>query len=617
MGQKELETTKDFSKWGRMEHMLKRRQELLEAVRDIALALDLAEHLGIVEYTCESADHFFRHKLVTKWTKFQEAKQNLEDDKEKLTNDWLTENFPFVKCFKDTRPQPMFDRSADFESNYNIAEDVWADIEKVFTELRDCRAFELFRSTYDRGNYLLCRQSKIIAMTCTYAALKRHDFVNLHFEYDNIVMEEAAQILEIETFIPMLLQNPTNDGGSRLKRVVLIGDHNQLPPVVKNMAFQKYSHMDQSLFTRFVRLGVPTIQLNAQGRMRPTLADLYRWRYKDLHDLPHVTSQPRFQTANPGFTYEYQCIDVPEYHGKGEEEPQAHFFQNLGEAEYIVACYMYMRLIGYPAEKITILTTYNGQKVLLREVLEHRCGPDTVFGMPSKVSTVDKYQGQQNDYILLSLVRTANVGHIRDVRRLVVAVSRARLGLYVFCRMENFKKVWELKPVFSQFAKRPNKLCLNMTEMSFPTSRSVTDTEHADEIDDLVALGKLVHGMASIRIKTEQEKWEKQTALWEAKKAELAKEQAEKEAAERAAEAQKKKQQEEARIKRLMEEQKKKKRKREQQQGVEHEEEEMEEKEKQEVQEPPKKEEQVVEEDDDDDTSDEEPQKKQKVAKSD
>ena len=42
----------------------------------------------------------------------------------------------------------------------------------------------------------------------------------------------------------------------------------QLPPVIKNMAFQKFSNMEQSLFTRFVRLGVPTVQLDAQGRAR-------------------------------------------------------------------------------------------------------------------------------------------------------------------------------------------------------------------------------------------------------------------------------------------------------------------------------------------------------------
>lgn len=92
-----------------------------------------------------------------------------------------------------------------------------------------------------------------------------------------------------------------------------------------------------------------------------------------------------------------------------------------------------MRLCGYPADKISILTTYNGQKHLIRDVLNMRCS-HPIFGFPAAVATVDKYQGQQNDYILLSLVRTRHIGHIRDVRRLVVAMSRARLGLYVFCR---------------------------------------------------------------------------------------------------------------------------------------------------------------------------------------
>ena len=98
-------------------------------------------------------------------------------------------------------------------------------------------------------------------MTCTHAAIKRGEFVGLKFQYDNLIMEEAAQILEIETFIPMLLQEEDPEFGSRLKRVILLGDHHQLPPVIKNRAFQKYSHMDQSLFTRFVRLGMPYIQV--------------------------------------------------------------------------------------------------------------------------------------------------------------------------------------------------------------------------------------------------------------------------------------------------------------------------------------------------------------------
>ena len=68
---------------------------------------------------------------------------------------------------------------------------------------------------------------------------------------------------------------------------------------------------------------------------------------------------------------------------------------------------------------------------------------------------MDKYQGQQNDYILLSLVRTHNIGHLRDVRRLVVAMSRARLGLYVFARVNLFRNCFELSPAFNILCSRP------------------------------------------------------------------------------------------------------------------------------------------------------------------
>ena len=127
----------------------------------------------------------------------------------------------------------------------------------------------------------------------------------------------------------------------------------------------------------------------------------------------------------------FQLIDVGDLDGRGESSPTPHFFQNLAEAEYVVATYMFLVLCGHAPGSITLLATYNGQKHLLRDVLQRRCGDDAAgpFGRPARVTTVDKYQGQQNDIVLLSLVRTRSVGHVRDVRRLVVAMSRARLGL--------------------------------------------------------------------------------------------------------------------------------------------------------------------------------------------
>ncbi len=64
------------------------------------------------------------------------------------------------------------------------------------------------------------------------------------------------------------------------------------------------------------------------------------------------------------------------------------------------------------------------------------------------MTTVDKYQGQQNEFILLSLVRSRVVGHLRDVRRLVVAMSRSRYGLYIFGRQSIFANCYELQPTF-------------------------------------------------------------------------------------------------------------------------------------------------------------------------
>lgn len=137
-----------------------------------------------------------------------------------------------------------------------------------------------------------------------------------------------------------------------------------------------------------------------------------------------------FALSNPGFGLDFQLIDVHDYGGQGEAAPMPHYYQNLGEAEYIVAVYQYMRLLGYPMENIVILTPYVGQKALLVSLLNKRCAKDPLFGPKiPKVSTVDQYQGQQSDYVLLSLVRSRSVGHIRDPRRLVVAMSRARYAI--------------------------------------------------------------------------------------------------------------------------------------------------------------------------------------------
>jgi len=195
----------------------------------------------------------------------------------------------------------------------------------------------------------------------------------------------------------------------------------------------------------------------------------------------------------------FQFINVNDYLNQGEHQPNPYFYQNLGEAEYVVSVYMYMRLIGYNADDITILTTYVGQKQLLKEIFSKKCENDPLFGNPHKISTVDKYQGSQNKYILLSLVRTKSIGYLRDIRRLIVGLSRQKFGLYIFGRFNLFIQCYQLKNSFTILENKPTQLHLIKHE-TFPTTRLATETTNINKdnimiIQDVNDMMRLVSTM--------------------------------------------------------------------------------------------------------------------------
>lgn len=332
-GEESLETEKDFSRYGRVNYVLEKRLSLLKEVAKLANSVGITSD---VAYTCETAGFFYLYHILSRWEEFL---SKLGGSEKEASN--VQKLFPFAEFFKNAAP--LF-KGNSFEEDLEIARGCHRYIKKIFTQLDEFKAFEMLRSGLDRSRYLLIKEAKIIAMTCTHAALKRKELVSMGFQYDNILMEEAAQILEIETFIPLLLQNPEH-GHNRLKRWIMIGDHHQLPPVIKNLAFQKFSNMEQSMFTRLVRLGVPTVELDAQGRARASICSLFNWRYKALGNLPHVLAQPEYQTANAGFLYDYQLINVDDYKGAGETEPIPFFFQvyllsNLIELMFLIIIFL-------------------------------------------------------------------------------------------------------------------------------------------------------------------------------------------------------------------------------------------------------------------------------------
>lgn len=487
-GEEELDTSASYGKAGRVESFLEQRQSYLAEVSRLANSIGVEGAHGT---TCETADYFNQVYIKPAWTRFWEAANSSS-----ASRDTIVAAFPFHAFFSNAPVPDLFPTSVSVEEARSIASGCEHHLNHLFASLASIRPFEILRHPRDQANHLLVSEARIIAMTSTHASINRASIADLGFHFSSLVMEEAAQITELESYIPLALQQPT----SALKRLILLGDHLQNAPITTSPALRQYSNLAQSLFQRLVRLGVPAITLDAQGRCRPSLARLFQWRYPSLRNLSTTSSLPEFQHANAGLKYDFQFLNVDEYNGQGEREPTAHFIQNLGEAEYAVALYQYMRLLGYPANKIAVLTTYAGQRALIQDVLQHRCKGNRLFGMPKNVSTVDRYQGEENDFIILSLVRTKSVGYLRDVRRITVAFSRARLGLYVLGRQELWEQCLELKPTMDVLLERPSKLEVVTGEM-YPTQRTVDAEVQGTEIEGVEHLGQYVFEMTQAKVK--------------------------------------------------------------------------------------------------------------------
>ncbi|KAF2323779.1 hypothetical protein GH714_036894 [Hevea brasiliensis] len=167
LGEQELANVLDFSRQGRVSAMLVRRLELLNEVERLARSLQLPEDVG---YTCETAGYFWLLYVYSSWEQFLAS---CEDNKDKPK--FVQDCFPFKEFFSNT-PQPVF-TGQSFEKDMQEAKGCFCHLKTMFQELEECRAFELLKSTADQANYLMTKQAKIVAMTCTHAALKRKDFL--------------------------------------------------------------------------------------------------------------------------------------------------------------------------------------------------------------------------------------------------------------------------------------------------------------------------------------------------------------------------------------------------------------------------------------------------------
>ncbi|XP_028410574.1 NFX1-type zinc finger-containing protein 1-like [Dendronephthya gigantea] len=273
-------------------------------------------------------------------------------------------------------------------------------------------------------------QKKIIGVTITGASIN-HDLLH-QIGPSVVIVEEAAEILE-----PSLLAALTPS----LEHLILIGDHKQLRPQVDTYDLRRNFQFDKSMMERLIDSGFPFKSLTKQNRMRPEFSALLLDIYPNLEDNLEMVSlnQP------------LKCIKKSMYFWS-HESPEKHerTYTNAEEADRIIALVLYLLWNGCRPSEITVLSAYLGQTKLLRNKLKQikvdyeKLFQETAHGLKKRnndrakdgfvqVQTIDGYQGDENKYILVSLVRSNDkeiIGFLKETNRRCVAQSRAKCGMY-------------------------------------------------------------------------------------------------------------------------------------------------------------------------------------------
>lgn len=256
--------------------------------------------------------------------------------------------------------------------------------------------------------------------------------------FDAVIIDEAAQALEPATLIPLQL---LKSNGSKC---IMVGDPKQLPATVLSNVASKFLY-ECSMFERLQRAGYPVIMLTEQYRMHPEICSFpssHFYENKLLNGQMIDKSTPFHKSPYLGPYVFYDIVDGRENHGKHSGSLSIY---NESEVEAAVALLKLLKK-RYPSEfasgRVGIITPYRSQLSLMRKQFSNAFGSSVVSDM--EFNTVDGFQGREVDILLLSTVRASDsstktaktnssgIGFVADVRRMNVALTRARLSLWIF-----------------------------------------------------------------------------------------------------------------------------------------------------------------------------------------
>ena len=306
-----------------------------------------------------------------------------------------------------------------------------------------------------RINAQLFGEARVIACTLVGSANRLLDGQ----KFGTLFIDEAAQALEAACWIPV----------RRVSRVILAGDHCQLPPTIKSFAAMK-AGLGKTLMERIVENKPETVTLlKMQYRMNEEIMRFSSdWFYgNQVESAPEVKYRSILDLDIPMTWIDTSQFDVPDDQERQDSSGKSIFREefvgesfgriNKAEAELtLLALETYFKKIG--KERILderldvgVISPYRAQVQYLRRLFKKR-----EFFKPYRslisVNTVDGFQGQERDIILISLVRAndeGQIGFLRDLRRMNVAITRARMKLIILgdastmTRHPFYKKLYE------------------------------------------------------------------------------------------------------------------------------------------------------------------------------
>ena len=299
--------------------------------------------------------------------------------------------------------------------------------------MQDLKRFKRLKAQAERA---ILKAAEVVCCTCVGAGDPR--LAGMRFK--QVLVDEATQATEAEALVPLVLG---------AKQLVMVGDHQQLGPVVTCSDAAK-AGLGQSLYERLIALGLRPIRLETQYRCHPALSEFPSNMFYEGQLQNGVSANERradwlaapdpIPGAEPveakGEPFPWPNRDAPMmfYDCAGCEELSASgtSFLNRSEAAAIERVATHFLKAGLEADQLGVITPYEGQRAYVRHHLECSGSLPASAYENVQVASVDAFQGREKDVIILSCVRSnehQGIGFLSDPRRLNVALTRARYGL--------------------------------------------------------------------------------------------------------------------------------------------------------------------------------------------